>query len=79
MKTIDRLEQFIESQYISKNSFDLKIEASNGYIGKQIKSHASIGSDVLEKIFSSFPELSPRWLLTGKEACSFPPKSNRKE
>lgn len=65
MKLIDRLKEFIDYKGISLNSFDEKIFAGNGYIGKQIKRSASIGSDVLEKIFLAFPELNPTWLLTG--------------
>lgn len=66
MRTIDRVSQFIDSQGISKNEFDKRIDAANGYIGKQIKKGASIGSDVIERIVSAFPQLSLEWLVTGK-------------
>ncbi|MHA1912089.1 MAG: hypothetical protein ACTSYA_10365 [Candidatus Kariarchaeaceae archaeon] len=66
MKTIDRIKQFIDSQAISLNSFDKKIGASNGYIGKQISKSASIGSDIIEKIISTYTDLNPHWLLTGE-------------
>lgn len=73
MKLIDRLKEFIDYKGISLNSFDEKIFAGNGYIGKQIKRSASIGSDVLEKIFLAFPELNPTWLLTGDGHMLLPP------
>lgn len=66
MKTIERLRVFLEEQSISKNDFDKRIGASNGYIGKQIKNSASIGTDVIEKIISIFPQLNIIWLLTGE-------------
>ncbi len=65
MKPIERLQQYIEYRGLSMNSFDSSIGTGNGYIGKQIKKKGSIGSDILEKIFSSYPELNPTWLLTG--------------
>ena len=66
MKTILRLAEFIDFKGLSLNKFDEKINASNGYIGKQIKKKASIGSDILENILKIFPEINPIWLLTGK-------------
>jgi len=65
MRTIDRLKLFIEFKGLSYNNFDKLIGGSNGYIGKQIKNLASIGSDVIEKIISIFPDLNIIWLLTG--------------
>jgi phage repressor protein C with HTH and peptisase S24 domain len=67
MKTIERLEVFIQHIGLSLAKFDVLIGAGNGYIGKQIKRKASVGSDVLEKIVSIFPDLSVTWLVTGKD------------
>lgn len=72
MKLIDRLKEFIDYKGVSLNSFDETIGAGNGYVGKQIKRSASIGSDVLEKIFLAFPELNPTWLLTGSGSMLLP-------
>lgn len=66
MKTIDRIAEFIEVSKISKNAFDMQIGAGNGYIGKLIQKRGSVGSDIIENIFSAFPDLNPIWLLTGK-------------
>ena len=48
---------------ISLNSFDKSIGRPAGYIGKQIRSEASIGSDILETILRTYPNLSPQWLI----------------
>jgi phage repressor protein C with HTH and peptisase S24 domain len=66
MKVIERLEVYIKKKGISLNSIDVALNLSNGYIGKQIKSKASIGSDILQKIISHLQDLNPTWLLTGK-------------
>jgi len=66
MKIIERLNQFIDYKNISLNMFDKSIGASNGYIGKQIKNNGSIGSDLIQKIFSVYPDLNILWLMTGE-------------
>lgn len=66
MKTITRLKEFIDYKQVSLNAFDKLIGAANGYIGKAIKNNASIGTDVIEKIISIYPDLNPGWLLTGE-------------
>lgn len=62
---INRLKLFIDHKGISLNAFDKSINAGNGYTGRQIKNQASIGSDILEKIFSTYPDLNINWLFTG--------------
>lgn len=66
MKIIERLAEYIDKKSISYNAFDISIDASNGYIGKQIKNKASIGGDVIEKIAYKYTDLSLDWLITGK-------------
>lgn len=65
MKIIDRLNEYIEHKGISLNAFDKSIEASNGYIGRQIKNKASVGGDVIEKISCIYTDLNLEWLITG--------------
>jgi len=65
MKVIQRLYQYIEFKQISLNAFDVSIDASNGYIGKQIKNNASIGSEIIQKISETYTDLSIEWLITG--------------
>ena len=66
MKTVDRIGQFIEVKGISLNAFDKSIGRPAGYIGKQIRSKASIGSDIVETILRKYEELSPQWLISGE-------------
>ena len=49
-------------------AFDMSIGVGNGYTSKQSKSGASVGSDVLERIIDTYPDLNPLWLITGKGA-----------
>lgn len=66
MKPIHRLEAYIKYKKLNSSAFDKSINASNGYIGKQIKNNASIGSDVIEKIASVYSDLNINWLITGE-------------
>jgi len=65
IKTIDRLMEFIKYAGMSARQFDLSIGASNGYILRMQKNNASIGSDVIENIIKTYPQLNVVWLLTG--------------
>jgi plasmid maintenance system antidote protein VapI len=66
MKIINRVAKLIEIKGISMTEFDKRISASNGYIGKLIRTNGSIGSDMIEKIFSVFPDINPEWLILGE-------------
>ena len=66
LKTIDRLIEFIEYAGLSARQFDLSIGAANGYTLRMKKNHASIGSDVIENIIRTYPQLDVVWLLTGE-------------
>ncbi|MDM9631803.1 hypothetical protein QU605_09990 [Robiginitalea sp. M39] len=65
LKTIDRLMLFIKHTGLSARQFDLSIGASNGYTLRMQKNKASIGSDVIENILNTYPDLNVVWLLTG--------------
>ncbi len=65
-KTIDRLIQFIKFSGLSARQFDLSIGAGNGYTLRMQKNNASIGSDVIENIIKTYPELNLVWLITGE-------------
>ncbi len=65
-KTIDRLMQFIKYSGLSARQFDLSIGAGNGYTLRMQKNNASIGSDVIENIIKTYPELNLVWLITGE-------------
>ncbi|MEH6680116.1 MAG: hypothetical protein V7724_06180 [Sediminicola sp.] len=66
LKTIDRLTQFIQYAGLSARQFDLSIGAGNGYTLRMKKNHASIGSDVIETIIRTYPQLNLVWLMTGE-------------
>lgn len=68
IKTIDRLMQFIKHAGLSARQFDISIGASNGYTLRMSKNKASIGSDVIETILRTYPDLNVVWLLTGDGA-----------
>tara|TARA_R110002050_G_scaffold16019_2_gene49087 strand:- start:184706 stop:185080 length:375 start_codon:yes stop_codon:yes gene_type:complete len=65
-KTIDRLMQFIKFAGLSARKFDISIGASNGYTLRMQKNNASIGSDVIENIVATYPQLNLVWLITGE-------------
>jgi hypothetical protein len=56
---------FIKHSGLSARQFDLSIGASNGYTLRMLKNKASIGSDVIETILKTYPDLNVVWLLTG--------------
>lgn len=67
--TVDRIIEFIDRKGISKREFAATVGVSHSLIGKS----NAIGSDKLEKILSSYPELNPTWLLTGEGDMLLPP------
>ena len=66
IKAVDRLMQFIQFTGLSARQFDISIGASNGYTLRMLKNNASIGSDVIENIIASYPQLNLVWLITGE-------------
>ncbi|MFW2375847.1 MULTISPECIES: hypothetical protein [Cellulophaga] len=58
--------QFIKHAGMSARQFDLSIGASNGYTLRMLKNNASIGSDVIENIVATYPNLNLVWLITGE-------------
>ncbi len=75
-KTIDRLIQYIKYAGLSARQFDLSIGAGNGYTLRMQKNKASIGSDVIENILRTYPQLNLVWLMTGEGEML---KSNNEE
>lgn len=65
MSVAHRLSLYIDYKFGSVSSFERSLSFSNGSIASQINNNKSIGSDRLEKILNSNPELSAEWLLTG--------------
>lgn len=65
MKAIERLFMFFETKSLKHTPVEKDLGLTNSYLGKMRDRKGSIGSDILEKIFCKFPELSPDWLITG--------------
>lgn len=65
MTFFDRLKYYIDYKGETINSFTYKCGFSSGLIAKLIANKTSIGSDKLMKIFQTFPDLNPTWLLIG--------------
>ncbi|WP_228054839.1 hypothetical protein [Kordia antarctica] len=79
MKIIERIVIFIKHKNLSMRAFDISIGVGNGYTSKQAKSSASVGSDVLEKIFDQYLDLSPLWLVTGQGKMIIDPEKKTDE
>jgi phage repressor protein C with HTH and peptisase S24 domain len=61
-----RVGEYVETKGISYYAFENSLGASRGSISKAVKEGKSIGSNVLEKILLTYPDLNPAWLLTGQ-------------
>lgn len=66
MKTIHRIEQYIESKGFNKSSFERKCGLSSGYLSKQLARNADIGESILTKVLENNPDLSREWLYFGE-------------
>lgn len=62
----ERIKQIIDYKKVSINKFSTILGASNSYFNKILRDNNSIGSDKLEKILRTFPEINAEWLLTGQ-------------
>lgn len=71
-RAIDRLLKFIShlksvgSEVKNAKTFEEKCGLSNSYISNSKKGNGSIGSDMIAKIMSGFPQLNIEWLCSGK-------------
>lgn len=63
MNTKERLLKFIEEAGITIAEFERKCSLSNGYIRKL---KGSVGSDKIEDIIKTYPQLNRVWLLSGE-------------
>lgn len=63
---IERIKQYIDHKGISVSAFERSIGMSNASFGKSLKNGGAIGSDKLENILNTYPDISPTWLLTGE-------------
>lgn len=63
---LERIKQFMDYKGISTAAFERSIGMANASFGKSLKKGGAIGTDKLEKILSTYPEISPVWLMTGR-------------
>lgn len=63
MRPIERLSIWMKIKGITPYAFEKACELSNGYLKKQEGGKGTLGSDVLEKIHSTYPLLNILWLL----------------
>lgn len=66
MKPIERLAVYCKQYKLHYSSIEEKVNIAKGYLSRQIKNQASIGSDILERIFTAYPSINPTWIFTGK-------------
>lgn len=58
----ERILQFIEYKNISKNKFYIETGISNGTLDKK----SGLSMESVEKFYSTYSEVNPEWILTGK-------------
>lgn len=51
---------------INARQFDFSIGTANGYTLRMYKNNASVGSDVIERIAKTYPQINLVWLITGR-------------
>ena len=75
MTIFNRILQFIDFKGISKNKFSIETGLSNSYLTK-MEDNSSIGSKIILKIVSIYPELNLNWLMTGSGEMILKPNNN---
>lgn len=65
-KILDRIKEYLDYKGIPVATFEKSLGMSNSSFGKQLKKGAAIGTDKLENILKTYPDLSPVWVLTGQ-------------
>lgn len=61
-----RIKEYIDFKGISISAFEKSIGMSNASFSKQLKNKGAIGTDKLENILITYPDISPSWLITGE-------------
>lgn len=72
----ERLVTFLDYLRIGQNKFEANVGLSIGYVNK-VKN--SIGSEVIEKIANTYPELNISWLVMEKGTMLIPESENLSE
>lgn len=64
--SLERIKEYINYKGISIRAFEMSCGFSNGSFASQLKRKKTIGVDKLENILNQYPDLSPKWVLSGK-------------
>lgn len=62
---IQRIKDVIELKKLSQSAFAKQIGANQKTINQQLKGERALSFDTINRIISSFEDISPDWLLTG--------------
>lgn len=62
---LERIKTYIDYKGITVSAFEKSIGMSNASFGKSLKNKGAIGTDKLENILKTYPDLSPIWLVSG--------------
>lgn len=65
-KLNERLLQYMQFKELNAARLAESVGASNSYFNKVLKNNTSIGSDRIEKILRTYPDLNAEWFLTGE-------------
>lgn len=63
---LERIKEYIDYKGLSVAAFERSIGMANASFGKSLKNKGAIGTDKLEKILSTYPDLSPTWVMSGE-------------
>jgi len=63
---LKRIHEFLLDQNLSFNKFEIALGVSHGSISNAWKRQKNIGSNVIEKILTIYPEIRAEWLLRGE-------------
>jgi hypothetical protein len=65
MGTVERFKEYLDFKGIANFRAEKDCGLSNGLIKNALSANSSFGSDKLEKILNTYPDLSAEWLLRG--------------
>lgn len=66
MTVIERIYQLIDKMDLNVSEFSDSVEVSNGYFAKQKTGKGNVGSQIIEKIVSVYPQVNADWLISGR-------------
>lgn len=66
MNTTTRFKKYLDYKKVSNYKAEQECGFSNGLLGNAFKTGSSLGSDKLENILNTYPDLSAEWLLRGE-------------